>query len=83
MARIAQLRDVDLTALSDPDLDEHVGRVADLFQESHRIHFLLQGAIVLALGDLAAACRELCRDEADPLRARLSRGAAGRGSRGR
>jgi rifampicin phosphotransferase len=57
--RIAQLREVDLTALSDAQLDEHLGAAADLFQDAHRIHFVLQGAIVLALGDLASTCRDL------------------------
>src|SRR5262249_45422461 len=49
-------------------LNEHLGAAADLFQDAHRIHFLLQGAIVLALGDLASTCRDLLGwDDAETL----------------
>jgi rifampicin phosphotransferase len=58
-ARLARLFAVDLTALSDPELDEYLGEATHFFKQAHRIHFLLQGAIVLSLGDVAFACREL------------------------
>jgi pyruvate,water dikinase len=58
-ARIARLRDVDRAGLSDAALDAHVEQAAAFFGDAHRIHFLLHGALALALGDLAFTCRDL------------------------
>jgi phosphohistidine swiveling domain-containing protein len=56
---IAVLRDTDLEALDDHELDAHTGRALALLHEGVEIHFLLHGALTLILAELAFACREL------------------------
>lgn len=58
-AEIARLRDVDLAALSDEELDRHLGQLMAFGQRGVGIHFLLHGAIALPMYELALAGREL------------------------
>ncbi len=58
-ARIAGLRDSDLEALDDEELDAHTARALALLHEGVDIHFLLVGALMPILAELACACREL------------------------
>jgi pyruvate,water dikinase len=58
-AEIAQLRDVDGGALSDEELDQHMGQVMSFGQRAVDIHGLLHGAIALPMYELALAGREL------------------------
>jgi phosphohistidine swiveling domain-containing protein len=58
-ARIAGLRDSDLEALDDEELDAHTARALALLHEGVDIHFLLVGALMPILAELAFACREL------------------------
>jgi hypothetical protein len=58
-ARIAVLRDTDLEALGDQELDAHTARALALVHEGIDIHFLLHGALMPILAELAFACREL------------------------
>ncbi len=58
-ARIAALREVDLTNLDDPDLDEHLRAVLALSEHGQMVHFRLHGAIAMVLGELAFTCRDL------------------------
>jgi phosphohistidine swiveling domain-containing protein len=57
--RMAALRGVDLPALDDAALQEHLQATLDLAAEGHLVHFRLHGALMMVLGDLAAACEEL------------------------
>ena len=59
IARIAELRSVDLAALSDDELAEHISGLMAFFRESVEYHFLLHPAVALALAALAFACRDL------------------------
>jgi len=56
--RIAELRAVELPALSDQDLDRHLAEVLAFFGESARIHGLVMGT-ELANAFLAFTCRDL------------------------
>ena len=56
--RNAQLRDVHLQSLSDADLDVHLGAAVALFDNGYRVHFALQTALMMALGELAFFCRD-------------------------
>ncbi|HEX6678219.1 MAG TPA: PEP/pyruvate-binding domain-containing protein, partial [Actinomycetes bacterium] len=58
-ARIAALRDTDLEALDDQALDTHATRALALLHEGLDVHFLLHGALMPILAELAFACREL------------------------
>ncbi|HEV8650500.1 MAG TPA: PEP/pyruvate-binding domain-containing protein [Actinomycetes bacterium] len=58
-ARIAVLRDTNLGAVDDDELDARTGRALALLHEGVEIHFLLHGALTLILAELAFACREL------------------------
>lgn len=58
-ARIALLRDTDLGALDDEELDAHSTRALALLHEGVDVHFQLHGALTLVLAELAFACREL------------------------
>ena len=58
-ARIALLRDTDLGALDDQALDAHTARALALLREGIDVHFLLLGALMPMLAELAFACREL------------------------
>jgi len=57
-ARIAELRDVDLEALNDQELDAEIGRAAELLRWGTEIHFTLHGALMPILAELAFACQE-------------------------
>jgi pyruvate,water dikinase len=57
--RITELRNVERSALSDGELDTHFEQAATFFHDSHRLHFRLHGALILALGELAFTCRDL------------------------
>ena len=57
--RIGALRAVELRALGDVALDEHLAGVIALLKEGFDIHLLLHSAHALMLGELAFACRDL------------------------
>lgn len=57
--RIHALAAVNLGSLSDAELDAHLALVEELLDSCARIHFLLQGAMVMVLGELAFTCRDL------------------------
>ncbi len=56
---IARLRDLDLAALTDEGLDLHLGEVRAFYDRGCLVHMRLHGAIMIALGELAAACEDL------------------------
>jgi rifampicin phosphotransferase len=56
---IANLRDADLTQLTDSGLSAHLRRVLELVAYGFEVHFMLQGAIAISLAELAFTCREL------------------------
>jgi pyruvate,water dikinase len=58
-ARIAALRDTDLEARGDQELDAHTATALALLHEGIDIHMLLHGALMPILAELAFACREL------------------------
>jgi rifampicin phosphotransferase len=58
-AQLRELADVDLPGLSDEELDAHLAVLDDLVKHSLRIHFLLHGAMLMVLAELAFACRDL------------------------
>ena len=58
IARISEMRDVDLERLSDEELEQHIGAVIAFIDDcSYIIHVLLNGGLMLMLGDLAFTCR--------------------------
>ncbi len=59
VADIARLRDVDFGRLSDEELDQHVAAVIAFLQRSLNIHTLVNGAVMVTLGEIAFACRDL------------------------
>lgn len=59
IARIRKSRDVDLASLSDEGLDSHITDVISFFEHSLDIHALLNGAVIVSLGEIAFACRDL------------------------
>jgi len=58
-ARSAVLRDTNIAAVDDEELDAHTSRALALLHEGIEIHFLLHGALTTILAELAFACREL------------------------
>jgi pyruvate,water dikinase len=56
---IACLRSVDLAALSDDELDRHLGQVIGFFRHSLDIHTRLNIAVLSALAEIAFVCRDL------------------------
>ena len=58
-ARIAALRDVDLTGLPDERLQAHLRELTGVFAELHAIYFRLTGASSFIFGRLGLACQEL------------------------
>ncbi len=58
-ARIVALRDTELSVADDEELDAHTTRAMALLHEGLDIHFLLHGALMPILAELAFACREL------------------------
>jgi rifampicin phosphotransferase len=59
VARIALLRDTDPGALDDQELDAHTDCALALLHEGVDVHFLLHGALMPIVAELAFACREL------------------------
>lgn len=57
--KISKWRDADLAALSDKQLDEHIADVITFFEHSLDIHALLNGAVIVLLGEIAFVCRDL------------------------
>ena len=55
----AGLRDTDLGALDDEELDADTARALALLHQGLDVHFLLHGALMPILAELAFACREL------------------------
>ena len=58
-ARIAGLRDVDLDVLDDDALDTHLQSTLSLSDDGSSIHFRLQLALAMVLGELGHVCRDL------------------------
>ncbi len=58
-ARIPPLRDVDLAAVDDRELDDHIGAVLALYEQGLEINVLLHGPLGLMLAELAFACRDV------------------------
>lgn len=59
IARIRKLRDVDLAGLSDEGLDSQISDVVSFFERSLDIHALLNGAVIVSLGEIAFVCKNL------------------------
>ncbi|WP_152364240.1 PEP/pyruvate-binding domain-containing protein [Microlunatus speluncae] len=57
--RVARLREADLTACTDEQLDRHLARTLACYDDGDLVHFRLHAAIVLQLGDLHFTCEEL------------------------
>ena len=57
-ARITELREVDLEALDDQELDADTDRVAELLRWGIEVHFALHGALMPILAELAFLCSE-------------------------
>ncbi len=58
-AGIAELRAVDIAALSDAEFHDHVSKTAKFLSKGIGIHFRLHGPIAHTLSDLVFACRDL------------------------
>jgi hypothetical protein len=57
--RVARLRDAELAAYPDAELDRHLGEAAALFDEGVHVHMRLHGALAIVLAELAFSSREL------------------------
>ncbi|UCG82635.1 MAG: hypothetical protein JSW38_10645 [Dehalococcoidia bacterium] len=57
--RIAELRDVDLTSLTDSALDKHYSSLMSFLKQSVEYHFMLHPAIAFPIIELAFACRDM------------------------
>jgi pyruvate,water dikinase len=57
--RIAEFRDINLQALSDTGLDEHISRLMPFFKDGIYYHFALHPAIAISSIALAFTCKEL------------------------
>jgi rifampicin phosphotransferase len=58
-ARAAALRAVELTTLTDEQLDQHLEAAIALADDGGQIHFRLHAALSVILGEFADICREL------------------------
>jgi hypothetical protein len=58
-ARIRELRERRLGALSDTALDAHIAGALTLLVDAHDVHFRLHGALGMVLGELAFTCRDV------------------------
>jgi pyruvate,water dikinase len=58
-ARVALMRDTDLAAAGDAELDVHTDQALALLREGIDIHFLLLGALMPILAELVFACRDM------------------------
>lgn len=59
IADTSRLRDVNLAALSDKELDRHIGKTIALFEHSLDIHARLNFAVLISLADIGFACRDI------------------------
>jgi phosphohistidine swiveling domain-containing protein len=59
ISRMVQLRDADLSAMNEPELAADAERALELLQRGIDIHFMLHGALMPILAELAFACHEL------------------------
>src|SRR5207237_8007513 len=59
IARAAQIRDVDLVALDDHELADHLAELLEFSVGAWNLHFLFHGIGALMLADLAFTCRDL------------------------
>ncbi len=59
MAGIARLREANLAAFSNEELDRHIAAVVAFFQHSLGIHTRVNGAVLVSLAEIAFACRDL------------------------
>jgi rifampicin phosphotransferase len=59
VARIAELRAVDLVGLDDRGLADHLTSVVEFVSQAWKTHFLLHGVNAYILADLAFTCRDL------------------------
>lgn len=57
--RLTALRDTDLPALSDEELDAHAVAVSRVLRESQALHMMLNHSLHLLLAEFAFACRDL------------------------
>jgi phosphohistidine swiveling domain-containing protein len=57
--RIAVLRKVNLSTLSDAELDAHLTGVLELMDHGLHVHMDLHGAVQITLAELAFTCRDL------------------------
>ena len=57
--RTTDLREADVSLLDDQELNAHTDRAAALLREGADIHFLLHGALMPILAELAFTCRDL------------------------
>ena len=57
--RGSRLRSADLGGLGDQALADHFRAAVELHEQGNEIHFLLQGALYLILGEFAFCCRDL------------------------
>ncbi len=59
ITRIEQLRNIDLAALDDRELDADASRAVELVQQGLDIHLTLHSALMPILAELAFTCQEL------------------------
>lgn len=57
--RIHALAAADVGFLTDAELDDHLDHIEHLLDRCVHVHFLLHGALIMVLGELAFACRDL------------------------
>ena len=57
--RGSRLRSAELGGLGDQALADHFRAAVELHEQGNEIHFLLQGALYLILGEFAFCCRDL------------------------
>lgn len=58
-SRIAALRDVDLSKLSDETLNDQIEAVIALFERAIQLHAVLHGSLAIILYEFSATCRDL------------------------
>ena len=56
--REESLRSTDLPALSDGDLDRHLGNLLRFIEECRDIHMKVHGGLMVAIAELAFVCRD-------------------------
>jgi rifampicin phosphotransferase len=58
-ARIAELRQIELSTFTDAEVDEQLTSVLELMDRGVNVHMELHGAVELTLAELAFTCRDL------------------------